>query len=394
MSGTTDEKIRQIEDYLLRQVNDLNHNLENTTAEKIWQQTAEALTSTTAESAENKTEEQLRRDEYNSLRALVIKSATAVLKTEDAFSKTLQGAYLAQSDYGTFMENGLVNINGSPYTVAQLYKYQSTILNGVNKYKTELEGYITTGVLDRDTENPVFGMDIGYHKNKFTFNGVEYSNSAPSKIRITPNKISFCEGPYEVAYIEKKAVYFPVAHITGGSLAIGDNFSVDTKGNLTATSGSIAGFCIAGEQTAENGFWNWSLSSVVKTSSTTVNASNPEYAIFMRGQSPDGTGGAYKNNNVVFGVKERTSSETTWNAAEYNFLVRANGNLMANNAEITGTVNARNGYIGGFTVTGATSGTFWPASLASVIEPTDDSGYEYAVFLRGHYNFKGENMVL
>lgn len=296
LTGTTEEKLRQIEQFLFRHVNDLNHNLENTTPERFWEKTTEALTSSDTEASMPVGEEELRRNEYNALKALVIKSATAVLRTEDTFSQTLQGAYLAESDFGTFMEEGFVNINGSPYTVAQLYKYQSTILSGVNTYKTELEGYINTGVLEKGTDSPVFGIDIGYNKNTFVYNGTEYKNETPSKIRITPTKISFYEGSHEVAYMEKKAVYFPVAHIEGGSIAIGDNFSVDNEGNMKAA-----------------------------------------------------------------------------------------------NANITGEIKASSGYIGGFAVTGSNSDIFWPCSIASVINPSDEKTYQYAVFLRGNYTESGDD---
>ncbi len=357
--GTTEEKVKQIEQFLFRHVNDLNYNLENTTAERFWQQTAEALTAS-SEKVTSKKEEQLRRDEYDALRALVIKSATAVLKTEDTFSQTLQGAYLAESEHGTFMEEGFLNISGSPYSISQLYKYQTTLLSGyrkelddqqtvldsqkteikgISEYKTELEGYIKTGVLEKGTSSPVFGMDIGYNKNTFTYNGTEYTNSEPSKIRITPSKISFYEGNYEVAYIEKKAVYFPVAHIKGGTLEIGDNFSVDKNGNMKATNADITGAVKASEGyiggfaiTGSSGkiFWPCSLASVINPTDDT----KKQYVVFLRGNySQDGTDfGALTTDHNVFGIKKRAVSTASWENDEspYVFRVSLKGDICAN----------------------------------------------------------------
>ena len=111
--------------------------------------------------------------------------------------------------------------------------------------------------------------------------------------------------------------------------------NADITGKITATSGKIAGFHIAGSATPSNGFWNWALSSVVNTS-TTVDASNPQYAVFMRGQSDDGKSGAITPENVVFGVKKRTATSTTWNDASYMFYVKANGVVRCTDFTTTG----------------------------------------------------------
>ena len=361
ISGTTEQQIEQIKDYLFRQTADLNHNLKNTTAERFWQQTAQALSSYSDNTPAADSREELRRNEYNSLKALIIKSATAVLTTEDTFSQTLQGAYLAESDYGSFYEQGLLNVSGSPYTINQIYKYQTAVLNGVNSYKTELEGYINTGVLEKDSENPVFGIDIGYNRNIFEYNGKEYVNAHPSKIRITPNRIGFYNGSdnngkaFEVAYISEKAVYFPLAHITGGTIKIGENFSVDEHGNMKATNadltgsvkataGYIGGFEITGSSNQNNQFWPCSIASIVTPTDGDVN-DDYQYAVFLRGnytESGKEYGAVTKEHNV-FGIKKRAEAITTWQneSSPYVFKVSLKGNVYCNELEAEGRINGK-----------------------------------------------------
>ena len=108
------------------------------------------------------------------------------------------------------------------------------------------------------------------------------------------------------------------------------------SGNIIASSGKIGGFTISGSNTASNGFWNWSLSSIVNTNASTVNELYPQYAAFMRGQSDDGTAGAKSPDNVIFGVKKRISTSTNWSDGSYMFYVKANGTIRCTDITTTG----------------------------------------------------------
>ena len=297
--GTAEEQLRQIKSFLYRQAENLNYNLKNSDVTSLWRQTAEALSV-----ASNEEVEQMRRDEFQALRGLIIKSATSIIKNEDSFSAHFAGDYTAESDYGTFTEEGKIFINGNPYTIGQVYKYQAQIVTDVSKYKTDMEGFIKTGVLERGTSKPVFGMEIGYNKNTYTVDGVEYQNNSPAKIRITPLRIGFWQNDFEAAYIENKAIYFPAAHITGGSIKIGDNFEVTNSGNMRALNatiegtvragaGFIGGFEIRGSNQTEGDFWPCSLSSIL-----TPKDDDYQYAVFMRG--------FYNENGTIFGAKDKT----------------------------------------------------------------------------------------
>ncbi len=116
-------------------------------------------------------------------------------------------------------------------------------------------------------------------------------------------------------------------------------------GTIYASDGTIGGFCIAGDNEAANGFWNHSISSIVKTDQTKVDSQNPEYAVFLRGQSIDDSGfhGAYKPSNVVIGIKKRTDPNQSWSDAQYTFSVSARGKLIATDAEVTGKITATSG---------------------------------------------------
>lgn len=125
--------------------------------------------------------------------------------------------------------------------------------------------------------------------------------------------------------------------IESGDIVIGGNAEV--SGKINAESGEIAGWCIAGSANPPNGFWNYSLSSVIKNNTT-----QKQYAVFLRG------GKTLNSGNVIIGIKEMStdyqSNSTNWSNskksdgtypsdAEYSFYVRADGKMMASNAAIS-----------------------------------------------------------
>lgn len=439
ITGSVEQQLEQIKEHLFIRTQELNHNLEMTTAEGIWRQTLEAVQPSSPESNElDYDEEMMRRGEYVSLKGLILKAATEVIKYETKVTKEYNAEFLAKSEFGEYFEKAKVVIDETAYGIKELYRFSTQIkaasdettgsLNdhkkAYNTYITDLEGYINRGILDKSTSSPVFGVEIGYSKNTFSYNGKTYTNNYPSKIRITPDRIGFYNGSkdsklYEVAYISNKAFYFPEAHITGGSIEIGDNFTVTNEGILTAASAKIT----AGDVEITKGKITIGKKFEVKNDGSMTAASaiitdgNVEITTgsIKIGEKTKNDGSKYFNFEVdkdgavtaysakiVGGNVEITSGsiklgkKTGKDAAGndytyYNFDVTSNGVLTARSGSFSGKIEASSGDVGGFTITGASGGVFWPASLAAVIEPKDDPKQEYVVFLRGNYDKYGND---
>ena len=107
----------------------------------------------------------------------------------------------------------------------------------------------------------------------------------------------------------------------------------DITGKITASSGAIGSWKIG-----DMGNYTDSIYTTYCAASS-PSSSNPEYAVFMRGKGAE--------NTLAFGVKKRTSSATSWNDADNPFYVRKDGYVRMANANITGTINATAGEIGG-----------------------------------------------
>lgn len=310
--GTTDEKLEQISGYLYKLAEISNYNLEQSTPEGIFRQAAEAVAS-----AESEAVEKDKRAQFRGLRDLIIKSAGSVMISEQEISHSLAGLFVAASDFGTFKKETEQTFTANSESFKSLFKKDEEISTDITNYKSEMQNYIFAGY-----DGDVFALDIGLLKNKYTEGEKEVINDTPKKFRITPTRASLFSGSNEVAYLSENAVYFPNAHITGGTLDIGGGtFKVSDKGELTASSGIIAGWKIGtgadGLPTGSNAIYN------------TVEGTDGNFSVGMQASG--------STVNVNFFVKKYNTLKNEW---EDVFYVKNNGRLKAIDAEIEGTITS------------------------------------------------------
>ena len=432
--GTIEQQLKQIVSYLTNQAEKLNYNVDNSSAEKIFEQAVQAVSSNT-----DKPDKDYYDSRYASLKSLIIKTADEVIKQEDSRSLTLTGEYLAKSEFGEYFEKATVNIEGNPYGITQLYNYATNIKtdadktkSGFEEYTTKTKNYINMGYLDTSGSSPTFGIEVGLLADTFKVTDSSgktqtITNSSPHKIRITPGRISLFSNGYEAAWITEKSVYFPNANITGGTINISSGtFKVDNKGNLTATSGSIAGWnigkgslcypndnAIYKSTSADSDGYRYEVG--IKSEMGSVNYNNFYVAryntkdgtnkrVFAVNNSgailaTKGTIGGWEilekrissaNNDGVYSVIQSEgstflatglSSADSTNGSNAKFIVYHNGTLKATQAEITGKITATIGSIAGWNI--GKGSLCYPNDNAIYKSTSADSdGYRYEVGIK------------
>ena len=256
--------------------------------------------------------------------------------------------------------------------------FSKTMAGGLGLFKTEEKtdnGSVITYLHNKDL------LEDSTFIAKFDAEGFAVADSWKGSNTIWKNGLSIKNGEGSFVMREISAYKISADMIKAGSVTA-EKINVD---DLSALNATIGGFCIAGNDEASNGFWSNSISSIIKTDQSKVDSANPEYAVFLRGQSVGNDGnlhGAYKPTNAVFGVKERTDSSKTWDESSYTFYVRADGFVKATNADIIGKISAQSGSIAGFEIADentSPSNGFWKNSLSSV---NNDGNNYYAVFMR------------
>lgn len=201
---TESGKIEQIKSYLFQLTEQLKWALNSmeSSGEKVLQQSSQS-SSNSKGVAEKDT-----LATFNSVKALIIKSADIVEAYYEKFNEKFSGQYVAKSDFGTYTENTLQEIIKSPNGIEQFFTNIQEITGNVDKLDinnlVEVNALIKAGELD----DKVYGIEIG---QKNTINDVEVFKKYA---RFTSDRLSFYDNnEIEVAYISDLKLYITNAQI-------------------------------------------------------------------------------------------------------------------------------------------------------------------------------------
>lgn len=208
---------------------------------------------------------------FAELKSLIIKSADIVNAYYDAIHAKLEGLYVAQSEFGEYVEKTDLELEANAKGITQNYSHiqgvstnlgslsdrvsgvqtelgsvqgdvsgvksdvtgvkgnLETIRQNVNDVQAviaETNAYIKTGAIDTDEYGiPVYGLEIGQTNE---VNGKETFNKYA---RFSSSRLSFYDqNDTEVAYISDYKLYITNVHITG-TLTIGE-YEIDTSDGL------------------------------------------------------------------------------------------------------------------------------------------------------------------
>lgn len=151
---------------------------------------------------------------FGAIKGLIIKSAEIVDAYYEEISKKLVGEYVAQSDFGTYIEHTEQSITETSTGVEQVFNNVQKIISdidGISYYIAEVNAHINSGLLYYDEDGlPVYGLEVG-QRNKI--DGVEVFNRYA---RFTSDKLSFYDhNDTEVAYISDRKLYITHVEIKG-----------------------------------------------------------------------------------------------------------------------------------------------------------------------------------
>ena len=265
INGKTDrEQLLQIKNFLYQHVEQLQWALQNIdTSNATYVIETPTPRSLIPSSAQNKVDAQTT---FNSIKALIIKSADIVDAYYEEINNRLTGEYVAQSDFGTYEEHTSQDINETSTGLYRAFNHIQEIKTGVDSSLESLSGEIdqvdnkvadadarlsgdiqslknqletlnysivevtanvNSGLLYTDANGvPVYGFEIG---QKNVIDGVETFNKFA---RFTAGRLSFYDqNGSEVAYISDYKLYITHAEVTG-TLKLG-GYLVDTTNGLT-----------------------------------------------------------------------------------------------------------------------------------------------------------------
>ena len=226
ITATTEAgKLQQFQSYMHQLVEQLNWALNTietagsgNTSPAVKVQQSEAISPKEAE------------DTFNSIKALIIKSADIVKAYETTIFTDFDGKYFADSDFGTYLEETSRKIEENSKGVTETYTRTEAIDSRVESVEDETRitnAYIRRGLLN----NGKYGIEIGETSDNGIFR--QYA-------RFTSDKLSFHDvNGNEVAYIgagtldkeNTNCLYITGKAIFQGDLQLG-GYSADTSDGL------------------------------------------------------------------------------------------------------------------------------------------------------------------
>jgi hypothetical protein len=167
---------------------------------------------------------------FNSLKALIIKSADIVNAYYEEINTRLSGVYVAESDFGTYIEETNQTIRESSTGIERNFTNIQKIITDIENLNfsfAESQAHIRSGILYYDEDElPVYGLEIG-QRNKI--DGEEVFNKYA---RFTSDRLSFYDqNDTEIAYISDYKLHINHAEVLG-TLKIG-GYLIDTTKGLT-----------------------------------------------------------------------------------------------------------------------------------------------------------------
>lgn len=194
------EQLSQIKSYLYQLTGQLQWALSN------LESTTQSVMVNTQKTGSNSLEKVDAEATFNSVKALIIKSAEIVEAYYEEMSKSFSGEYVAQSDFGTYKETTNQTIKETSTGIEQLLTNVQKLESDVASLDLEIisDAYIKTGFLGNDevTGAAIYGLEIR-QKDSFS-DGREYGRLA----RFTSDRLSFFDQyDQEAAYISNYELY-------------------------------------------------------------------------------------------------------------------------------------------------------------------------------------------
>ena len=161
-------------------------------------------------------------DTFNSIKALIIKSADIVKAYETTIMTNFNGQYFADSDFGTYLEQTNKKVDDNSKGVRETYERVETIHSRVAGVEDEVKttnAYIHRGLLP----NGAYGIEVGETNEDGAF--LKFA-------RFTADRLSFFDTyGYEVAYIGAGCLYVEGKTVFRGEIQLG-KYKIDTTDGL------------------------------------------------------------------------------------------------------------------------------------------------------------------
>ena len=197
-----------------------------------WKRAGAAASASAADAASENNEQ------FQNLRAMIIKTAKQVTRNMEQLEVRLGEEYVAASQFGTYVQRLSAYLEANPEALTQYYSFCSDLAANVaavdaafSSYRLDTEGYIRTGIVYYDGPAPVYGVAVGQNLTTTETDGKKVVDQNNFRAVFTAQKLSFWQDSTEIAYVSNNRLY--ITNITVlDSIGIG-SWRMDSGSGLT-----------------------------------------------------------------------------------------------------------------------------------------------------------------
>lgn len=147
--------------------------------------------------------------QVENLRSLVVKTAAETKKTTEALTAQLREEYVAQSEFGSYVQKLSAYLEAHPDALTQYYGFWSDLQGNMEAvdaafahYKADTQGYIRTGIVAYSPDGlPVYGVAVGQNLTTREVDGETVVEQNNFRAVFTSRRLSFYQDDTEVAYL-------------------------------------------------------------------------------------------------------------------------------------------------------------------------------------------------
>ena len=150
--------------------------------------------------------------EAESLKSMIVKTATIVRHEMETITATLTDQYTALSDqFGAYERNLQSEITATAEGILQDYQYEERVsgledeAGNTDVFIRRINQYIFSGLIDE--VNGKYGIAIGENVTSYDQDGNPYLNGAQKMATFTMDELAFWQGEQKVAYMSSNTLY-------------------------------------------------------------------------------------------------------------------------------------------------------------------------------------------
>ena len=161
--------------------------------------------------------------QYETLRTQIIKTAEQVEKTTQSLTAQLKEEYVAQSEFGTYVQRLSAYLEANPDALTQYYGFCGDLQANVaavdaafNHYRVDTQGYIRTGIVSYDGDTPVYGVAVGQNLTTRQVDGETVVEQNNFRAVFTSRRLGFWQDDTEIAYLSDNRLYITDITVLSG----------------------------------------------------------------------------------------------------------------------------------------------------------------------------------